>query len=258
MHNNEWYDQLPSGSLYEAQLEEILLKYSTTLFPGYKAIPFKKIVSSIHATAKPDYALIDPQYRDWWVVEVELADHPRSHVVRQVEILINANYDFSLVDYFVSKDKTLDRDRLAEMLRASTTKVLVIVNHMLPKWREEVIELGAKIAIFEIFRSDKNQHVFRVNGYQPSLIRTYLTKCRLNAVMPRLLEIESPAAITADEAGCVTLQFRGNATSWKRIVTAKEVFLIPDGSYGLRSRVDYEIVELENGLLELKCAEQRG
>ena len=82
LFGHEWFDSISSGSYWEAEYENIINNYSEVLLPGYFFVAFKTLIQSEFDARKPDYALIDHQYREWWVVEFELAHHPLKHVLQ--------------------------------------------------------------------------------------------------------------------------------------------------------------------------------
>lgn len=91
--NDDWYDEIAPTALYETEFEQIVIAKADLLYPEYRAVPFKKIVFSEVSSAKPDLALIDVHYRDWWVVEIEMGHHDlASHVLPQVRTLSEAKY----------------------------------------------------------------------------------------------------------------------------------------------------------------------
>src|SRR5262245_12721093 len=80
-----WYDPVAGSSLYEADYENAIIAHSAGLFPGFFCCKFKALIDSEYGRARPDLALVDEEYRSWYVVEVELDEHPlESHVEEQV------------------------------------------------------------------------------------------------------------------------------------------------------------------------------
>jgi hypothetical protein len=97
---SEWYDAVASEDFYEVQFEGLVLQNAASLYPSYFAVPFKTTVTSEHGSKKPDLALIDRDYRAWWVVEVELAHHSlHHHALPQVQVLATAEYGAPEAEY---------------------------------------------------------------------------------------------------------------------------------------------------------------
>src|SRR5665647_377735 len=93
MIDGRWFDPVSSKSLYEADYENALVEHASDLFPGYRCVPFKVLVESEYGIGKPDLALVDNEYRSWYVVEVELDTHPlKSHVEDQVRKFALGHY----------------------------------------------------------------------------------------------------------------------------------------------------------------------
>lgn len=68
----QWYRGLSSSALLEVEFERLVLEHSAELFPEWHVVPFKADVASEESISRPDLALVDPLYRTWWVVEVEM------------------------------------------------------------------------------------------------------------------------------------------------------------------------------------------
>src|SRR5260370_3290004 len=126
-------------------------------------MPFKTTISSEHGDSKPDFALVDRQYRRWWVVEVELAHHPLSHVAWQVSVFASGGYGDSHASYLAGQSAAVNRDALAQMMRGAPPGGLVIVNAPASEWSRSLARWGALLAVVETFRSDRNHHVLRSN-----------------------------------------------------------------------------------------------
>jgi hypothetical protein len=143
-------------------------------------------VHSPRGTAKADLALIEREYRKWWVVEVELAHHPLgAHVLPQVDKLANANYGSDVAEYLAAHVAALDLTSLQHMLKGAQPQVLVIANRYVPSWVEPLSAYGALLSVVEVFRSDRNVHVLRVNGDYPEPPGDILSVIRPDPAMPR-------------------------------------------------------------------------
>jgi hypothetical protein len=99
--NGQWYDALAETALYESDFERLVQTHAQRVFPAFCVAPFKCLVETEDGeTAKADLALVSRDYRDWWIVEVELAHHPDSHVLEQVRKLDgSAVHEFRALDH---------------------------------------------------------------------------------------------------------------------------------------------------------------
>jgi hypothetical protein len=106
--DSQWFDSLNSSALYEVEFERIVQQKSGLLFPGFHCVPFKKTVYSEDDAARPDYALVEADYREWWVVEMELSYHSlEGHVLPQVNTLSRARYGDEEADYLAAHSESL-------------------------------------------------------------------------------------------------------------------------------------------------------
>ena len=130
---DEWFEELASTSLYEAEFESLLFQEASRIFPEYYCVPFKTIVISDDGDAKADFVLIHKTYRRWWVVEAEMGHHSLSgHVLPQVRSLSRASYTAAEAHYLCDEEPSLDRERILEMIKGEQPRVLVVVN--VPVW----------------------------------------------------------------------------------------------------------------------------
>ena len=248
LHHGEWFEALSSYAMLEGEYERLILDRADRLFPDLLAVSFKKPLEYRGDVRTPDLALIDREYRTWWVVEVELSHHSLwGEVVPQIDVFANAVYGPSEADYLASRHYDLDRRRLYEMMKGAAPSVLVIVDAIPHDWREVLGGLGARLTILEVFRSDRDQYILRLNGDYPATLGPILSTCRFDPVVPRALILESPAGIYSDDNGEVVIEYDGQATWWRRFELVDGVWLTqlrgspiprPQGPLEIRRRDD--------------------
>ena len=254
LHNNEWYDELGSGSLYEAEFERIFRQYVPKTYPGFIAVPFKKTVYSDHTSARADLALIRTDYLGWWVVEVERAVHSFSaHVLPQVRTLATARYGRDEATYLATKSDQLDSGRLFDMIRGDQPRVLVVVDMPRDNWKTALEQHQAKLAVFQIFRSGRGQYLIRLNGYHPTVDPLVRSPCSFDPVLRNLLTVGIPAILPSDTSDQIPIYYQGKLTLWRRIDTADRVSLSPIATLNFDPTALYEIV-LEADSLKLQLA----
>lgn len=228
-----WYDPVSSASLYEADYEAAILQHAPNLFPGFHCTRFKALVESEYGNGRPDLALIDHQYRAWYVVEVELDTHPlESHVEEQVRKFAFGAYGRAHVEALCSALPSLDRHRVAAMLLGDTPSVLVLVTSHKPDWSTRLAQYNAGVGVIEVFRDDLDNTVLRVNGDQPTAIDTdLLTECSVEPLLRKALKLHSPAPL--DGLDEVDLLFEGSSTRWQVIRVQDAAWLMPRGRSAL-------------------------
>ena len=254
--NQEWYEAVSSEGQFEADYESLIRNHASSLFPEYQTVAFKTPVESEEGRRIPDLALIDRHYRYWWVVEVEMAHHSLyGHVIPQVEVFARGKYGREHVSYIFSRSNTLNHQSLADMIKGAQPRVLVVVNQSVPTWMDPIHRLDSLVTIVEVFRSGRNQHILRINGDYPSNSDTsVLSSCRLDSAIPRLLKVDSPAALGIESNAKIPIRFDGGLTSWSRLDTADGVWLCPLGRNPLSTNQDYLIVEDSDGHASFKEA----
>jgi len=248
LSQGEWFEQIASTAIYESEFESIVTAYGDALYPEYYVVPFKTTVYADDAAAKADLALIEKNYREWWVAEVEMGHHSlESHVLPQVRTLSRAVYGEEEVRRLASKCPALDIARLVDMTKGTQPKVIVIVNTPRPTWGPILKRYDALLAVFEIFRSQKNEFVFRLNGEQPTCAPNLLSGCMFDPLLPRFLMVNSPAALNVAPRAKVSIFHHGQITEWERIDSSDKVWLSPVGPNPLSPNMRYDILRLPNG-----------
>lgn len=250
--NDVWYRSIESITLYESAFERILLQKESVLFPGFHSVPFKKTVCSESDSARADYALIDTEYGEWWIVEVEMSHHSfEGHVLPQVSALANAVYGEEEASYLKRQRRDLDEVRLCDMLKGEQPRVLVIVDRPRPNWIPFLEQCQAKLAVFEIFRSDLDRYVYRVNGFRPDRVSEVISRCWLEPSLPTLLRIASPGRLSLRPGSKVMIEYAGNQTEWTRIESRDCVWLVPCQPIPLAVGGEYELAKIEGERLRL-------
>lgn len=258
LNNNEWFDAISSESQYEKEFEFIVLHKSNLLFPDYHVLPFNLAVESEDGRRRPDLALIDYRYRFWWVVEIEMAHHSlRGHVLPQVEVFARGKYGTEHAEYMQRKAEEngllLDGRALLDMVKGAQPRVLVVVNQSVPNWVEPIHRFDGLLAIVEIFRSARNQHIFRINGDYPTIRSNELiSACRLDMQIPRFLQIDSPAALGIRSGESLFIHLAERITEWERLDTGNRVWLCPVNRNPLMAGEEYQIWKNDDGRLFFK------
>jgi len=254
---DEWFDELASTSLYEAEFEAIILQEAARVFPEFHPVPFKCIVLSDEGDAKADFALIHKSYRSWWVVEVEMGHHSLDrHVLPQVRRLSRAAYSDTEAQYLCDHAPFLDRSRIKEMIKGQQPRVLVVVNVPVPGWREHLQAFGAVLASFQVFRSQFNRYLYRLNGDLPSENSEIITTCRCWEIH-RFLKIDSPAQLEIKRGETVTLHHETGALEWERVDIADAVLLHARRDHPLQKKIVYEIVRQGDGTYAIQPSRKK-
>lgn len=254
--DEEWFDAVSSEGQYESDFESLLRGRSRFLFPEYYVASFEIPVESEEGRKLPDLALIDRHYRHWWVVEVEMAHHSLyRHVLPQVAVFARGRYGDVHCDYMLAKcDEELDRAALSDMVKGAQPRVLVIVNRSMPNWIEPIRQYDALLTVVEVFRSGRNHHILRINGdYPEGSVDRIVSVCRLDNCLPRLLEIDSPAALGIANGEQVSIEFNGGLTDWTRFDASDKVWLNPLERNPLSLKQEYHILKDSDGRLSFKA-----
>jgi hypothetical protein len=253
-----WYEGLSTDAFLEGEFERLILGHAQLLFPEFHAVKFTRSVQVEEGIKKPDFALIDKNYSSWWIVEVELAHHSLwGHIIPQVSVFARAIYGPDDAAYLEQQSSELDGYRLREMMRGEQPRVLVIVNHPRPEWRVPLESYGALLSVAEVFRSEQQRHVIRLNGDYPREIspEDVITTCYFDPLIGRFLVVRSPGRLDVPESGRLAIEFEGGLTEWVRMSRADRVWLGPVGGRNpLPPGSNYELVRIEGERLMFRVA----
>lgn len=251
--NQEWYTEIASTALYESDFENIIIDQAALIFTDYFVVPFKTKVFTDGDIVIPDLALIDKEYRGWWVVEIEMSYHSLDdHVLPQITKLLNGNYGRDQVEFLCSKYMGLNRGKVIDMMKGKQPQILVIVNKPVVDWVRIFRRFDVKVCVIEVFRSEKNKHVFRVNGEYPSISSDYIIDCCYDPLIPRFMMVQSPAGLNIRSGDKIKIEYENCVTEWERIDGHDKVWLSPVSINPLPHGKKYIIVRQNNGCFEIR------
>jgi hypothetical protein len=258
LFSGTWFDEVSPSAMYEADFERIVIREAPLLFPTFNVVPFKTTVYSEEGAARADLALIDKDYREWWVVEIERGDHSlEGHVLPQVRILSRAVYAGEEAEFLSGNAPALEVTRLSDMMKGRQPRVFVLVNAMSWDWVQPLKQYDAIVGWIEIFRSNKNEHLYRINGERPELRSEVVSVCHFDPLLPRFLILGSPSALGVGPHERITIYHGDRMTDWQRIDSRDMVWLSPIGPNPLSGQTSYEIVRQANGSLMFRPRETR-
>jgi hypothetical protein len=250
---DERYEGLASAALLEHEYERLILDRAPAVFPGFTVVPFTPTLVYEGVPKKPDLAIIDPDYRTWWVGEVELGHHSlRDHVLPQVEVFNGATYGRQEAEWLAARNPSLDPVALSAMVRGAQPKVVVVVNVPKPEWVDPLRAAGAVLTVVEVFRSSRNRVILRQNGADLEGLGDVVSECRVDPTMPRLLIVDSPAQLLQAELP-LQIEFGDGVSEWTVIEAADRVWLSPvrGGVFPQSSRA-FTLVRLAEGRLAFR------
>jgi hypothetical protein len=228
LSDGRWYDALSSAALYEAEYEQLIMRWAPDLFPDFIVVPFKVDVESEVGTHRPDLALIEVGYQGWWVVEVELSHHSLTgHVLPQVQGFLSGNYTAEHARYIAQQDARLKAEHVLEMIRGRSPNVYVIADQIKATWHQQLKPLGCHLGVVEVFRSEHNDHLLRVNGERPASSPPGIVPCRRDPVLPRTFIVDSPGQLTDLQILDLEIEYEGSMSAWRRVVQQDRVLLRP-------------------------------
>jgi hypothetical protein len=248
-----WYETIGSRSWSEQDYEALVLAEASNLFPSWRCVRFKASIEGDDGVRKkPDLALVDHHYRQWWVVEIELAHHDLyGHVIPQVDAFRTGSYGESHAAALLAAAPDLDADRLSAMVGGEPPDVLVIVDSPNTTWRGPLRERRVQLAIVEPFRSMGTSIALRLNGDQPEPHPTTLSRCTRSGRLRRFWKVHSPAALMPG-ADVLQIEYRGVVTIWHVVHLQDSVMLKPEHGDVLAEAASVDLVRRDDGGLAFR------
>ena len=250
--NGKWHEPISSRSILESEYEQSIFRYADNLFPGYWCLAFNELIESKYGSVKADMVLIDEQYRGWTVIEAELEHHSFSrHVEPQMRKLVNGKYGQEHANAILRVKPDLEHNRLKVLIKNSDPDFLVVVPKSDQHWKSTLANMGIKMAVVEIFMDKTGNRVVNMSGDLPkSWPERHLTKLlRDQHFLPRSFRVETPAALPDQDS--FSLMYHDQITTWRKVVTQKATFILPNGSFDLESQKNYSILRNNQENLEI-------
>lgn len=256
---DQCFYQLSNTSLYEAEYERLLIAHGRGLFPEHYVLPFKPIVQSEVSSARPDLALVDREFRSWWVIEVELSHHSlHGHVLPQVSVLASGRYGQSEAHLLRTAIPDLALPTALDLVKGAQPGTLVIVNERRPTWEIELARVGVRLMVVEVFRSDHNSHALMASGFYPRTPADFVSDCTFDSILPGCLVVDSPVQLGVQQGKTLWIEVEGKVTEWTRFDVQDRVWLKPRGANPLeRNRGRFRLFRHRGDRLLLDRAPDR-
>lgn len=258
-YEGQWFHLLSLNALPESHFEDLLIQNSEMFRQDAWMVRFKRKIYAEGAAARADLAVIDYEYREWFVIEVEMRRHPLyEHVLPQVRTLRDGYYGPQEVDYLVANLPDLDFDRTSDLVRGVSPKVVVIADRS-DKWWSDVLS-GADIDFItmEIYKSDLNRYIFSLDGGLPERANDLISYCTYSSMLPRQLQVQSPAALGGSHGDSLIILCDDEAIEWSRMDTKDSCYLRTRGPVRLRPGARYALLRRGDGAIVLKIVGVQG
>ncbi len=259
MADNSWYDELYLTASYsEYQFQRKIKQHVESVFPDYYTVSFHLPIESEQREArKPDLAMIRKDYKDWWIVEVELSYHNLDHVIGQVKVFREGQYNaFRVAPYINENSKKenkeeLDTDKLFQMIKFNQPKVLIIVDEQKKEWEEPLLKYDAKLCVFQVYRNTNGFEAYRLNGEYPEVPQEE-SHCRYHDKISNLIHVMSPGILKINENEEIDINYNGKMCKWKMLKIKDQVYLKAIGHNPIPINYSYVLYKTKNERFILK------
>lgn len=151
----EHYAYAPVLDPLEEHYENWIYNFRSRLFPDHNCYRYKPLMTNDLSTGvRPDLLLIDKDYSEWVLVEVEKFSHSwSSHVSPQLEKLRSVKIGTNEVKKLFEEASELIYERLKTLMLSQTPRILVVCNDK-PAWSENFLSNDAELMIVKPLRNE--------------------------------------------------------------------------------------------------------
>lgn len=172
------YQKMKSGEHFdEKQLQRLFNYKFQAILPNHTVIYYDKVIESaknpLHRN-KPDFLLWKNDFSEWYVIEVELQNHPTSHVKQQLDTFYNGDYNDAdaIANYVASKIPKLDKVGFKAMI-ANRPRIMLMADHINCDWREEFKQFDCLYSTLQVYSDEEDNFIYRISGEFPQEYSIY-------------------------------------------------------------------------------------
>ena len=245
------------ADMAESEFEKIVLNSLASWLSEFFCFKFKYLIhSDDHGSAKPDLLLIDREYRQWHIVEIELVRHPlHSHVIPQVKVFKDSRYGPSFAKKIHSAMPSLDLSKLEAMLRGDPPEVIVIADAFVPEWKKCIERERSHYIFVETFKSVRDDFALVFNGDFPRFKQEEVSSLVTDTHAPSIARLTNPAPVI--ELGSnFDIFIDGNLTQWSTANDGDSAWIVCDTSPPLKPNRTYKIFKNHQSKLEVFTEEE--
>jgi hypothetical protein len=246
LFQGELYEPVAPNAVQAAEYSKLVLENAAVLYPSYVPVPFEMPVRSQRGNCLPHLALIDAEYREWWVVVLETGESPGvEHVSMHIDILRTAKYS-EYPKTLAQRNSKLDQEKLANLMKRETPRVFVLVGHPPPPALKQDT---ACVGVAEIFEHPgSGRRIVRINGVHPAPPADFLTYCARDSFVPAvLLELEKPDRVPPWNGDESEIEIGDVITVWRRT----DETITPITACSLPPGARFRLVRTATGRLKL-------
>lgn len=241
-----------AADMAESEFEKIVLNSLDSWLSEFHCFKFKALIQSDdYGSARPDILLIDREYREWLIIEVEMTRHSlHSHVVPQVKVFKDGRFGPSFAKKIHASAPFLDIKKLESMLRGDPPEVIVIAEAFLQEWDKCLRRERAHYLFVETFKSFGDDFALVFNGQFPRLKREQVSTLITDNHVPSIARLTNPAPVIG-QLSSVDIFIDGTITRWSTANDGDSAWIVCDTSPPLKPNRSYKILINHQSKLEV-------
>jgi hypothetical protein len=229
--NGHAFDRMAPGSIYEVELQKLLLNYVPILFPNHEAFLVDPLIKTQIGDGRPDIILISTESPAWTIIEVETEDHTPSHIARQLAVFQEAGFDEGIYKRILAeKPEVVSAEQVATSLQ-TRPRVALLMHGSAARIAEKVGQDTYDIVEFDVYSGSSTGNIItwdRISGELrpthlrlervPASFHQHFWRCRFSDLLDGLDSRRS------------RFELDGDAAEWTRTASGSEwLYREPDG-----------------------------
>lgn len=243
----------PVSDPLEEHYENWVFKFRHSLFPDHFCYRFKPLLmSDMNTGVRPDLVLVDYEYAEWVLVEVEKFSHSWSaHVSPQLEKFRSARISEKEVQTLQGIASDLDPERLRSLMLNVRPRILVVCNGV-PSWSAYFLASDAELMVARPLRNEQLDLLLYVDRqfHRRQIDRLSHLEIPSESSLIKWYRISSPNRLNIREANYLA-QLDNGVTSCKIKNIGNEWYLVPPSALTLAAIAGRPLSITRFGISEL-------
>jgi len=178
------YIQVTPGARYEHEIQRLVEKNLTALFPEYRGILFDPLLETPIGNVQPDLVLVRDDGSGWALVEVELQGHSfATHVLPQLGKLARAESNRKVAETLIARLPELPAQRIRTALTFNP-EVYLVIHGTSRNHHGMLTKLGVEVRDIDVLEAPDrpNDYILIVND--PTIRRREIGAHAIRSVSP--------------------------------------------------------------------------
>src|SRR4051812_36955758 len=132
LYDGVLFEPVAPNAIPVQDYSKLVMECAAILYPNYIPVTFELPIKNQRGNALPHLALIDANYRDWWLVMLETGDPlTLDYVSKQIEVLRAGKYS-EHPKTLVERNNKLDFEKVSSLMKRDAPRVFILAGQPPP------------------------------------------------------------------------------------------------------------------------------